>query len=390
MLIFSRKAQRTLLTHTPTTFLGRLPTIWQTSTNFAVIKSDSRMGRLVGLDPAKSSTHDTDFDEDADSTIMILMPRKAQVYDIQATAKLRQQLPKKARSTILASEVDKGSHGHGPNPRHIKMKIGEISSRSSSLQDAMSATEKSDDDDEDMGTEPCSSPTSPMAIDTCVEAGNAKRFGQDSYTSSRRSESHDMSMEYQPAIKAEEQRFGQNPWSYGDAEMQTNMPLASSSLYDIPQQALRNYSFEPGSFDLGINNVFSSVAGSQNAGVSSGIPGLGSAGYEELNTWALRTNGFPNGVSQSAFANPESSHTFPYHSEQIIHGIPEYLRGDGLWFETYMDTRGYSSNMSHSGHNDMHGPQVVCPDQLHRDKPSTAAERRQSYTTGDWPSSAQV
>ena len=393
MSIFSKKAQRTLLKRTPSTSRPRLANIWQTSMSFAVIKLDSRMGRLVGLELATSSTNHTDFDEDADSTILILMPRKAKVHDIQATAKLRQQLPKKARPTVLASELDTASRGYGPNPRQIKMKAETIISRSSSSHDAMSTTEQSDDDDEDTTTEPCSSPTSPMALDAQIGAGNANSFGHDSYTSSCRSESHDVSREYQPFIKAEEQRFGQNPWSYGEPAMQTDMPLASSSPYDLPQQALGNQPFEPGNFDLGANDVFSPMPGSQNAGVSPGVPRLSSPGYGEnqmLNTWPLQANGFPNGVPQNAFANPDGSHTCPYDSNQINHGSSEHLRGEPSWYLTDFDRPDYSSNMSHSGYNDMNGTQIFCPDQLHHGNRSTAAERRQSYTTGDWPSSAQV
>ena len=360
--------------------------------NFAAIKLDSRMGRLVGLELAKPSTHHADYDKDADSTILILMPRKAKVHDIQATAKLRQQLPKKARPTILASELDTASHGYGPNPRQIKMKAETIISRSSSLHDAISTTEQSDDDDEDMTTEPCSSATSPMAIDTQIGAGNANSFGHDSCTSSCRSESHDMSMKYQPVIKAEEQRFGQNPWSYGDAEMPTNMSLESSSPYATPQQALQNQAFDHGSFGLGANDIFSPMPGSQNAGVSPGVPRLGSPGYGEdqmLNTWPLGANEFPNGISQNAFANPDGSHTCPFDSNQMYHGSSDHLH-DPAWYETHLDTQDYISNMSHSGYNDIHGTQMFCPDQLQHDNRSTAAGRRQSYTTGDWPSSAQV
>ncbi|MDI1491672.1 MAG: hypothetical protein OHK93_002881 [Ramalina farinacea] len=330
---------------------------------------------------------------DADSTILILMPRKAKFHDIKVTAKLRQQLPKKARPTFLASELDTASHGYGPNPRQIKMKAETIISRSSSLHDALSTTEQSDDDDEDMTTEPCSSPTSPMALDAQIGAGNANSFGHDSYTSSCRSESHDMSTEFQPVIKAEEQRFGQNPRSYGDAEMQKEMSLTSSSPYDIAQQALGNQQFEPGSFDLGANDVFSAMPGSQNAGVSPGVPGLGSPRYGEnqmLNTWPLQTNEFSNGVSPNAFANSDGSHTCPYDSNQFNQGSSEHLRGEPSWYLTNFDRPDYSSSMSHSGYNDMNGTQIFCPDQIHHGNRSTAAERRESYTTGDWPSSAQV
>ena len=324
---------------------------------------------------------------------MILMPRKAKVYDIQATAKLRQQLSKKSRATILASQPDTAFDGYGPKPRHVKTETETTISPSSSLHDAMSTTEQSaddDDDDEDMTTEPCSSATSPMALDTQLDTGSATSFGHASYASSCRSASHDVSMEYHPVIKTEEQRFSQIPWSCSNAGMQTDMSLASNSAYPTPQQALQNHAFDPRNYYLGPSTAFSTLPGSQNAGLASGIPRLGSSGYGEndmFDPWPLRADGFPNGGSQNAFPPPDGSQISPYDPSQINQGRFEHLRQDPAWFETYCDRPDDRSNMSY---NDMLDTQMFCPNQLHHDNRSTAAERPQSYTTGDWPSSAQV
>lgn len=372
------------------------------------------MGRLVGLEPAKSSLHHTDLDKDGDSKIRILMPRKA---NIKITIKPRQQLPKKARPTLpavkpkvkslstMTSKLNTAFRGHDSNDRQIKMETETIILRSSSLHAATSPADQSADDDEHMTTEPCSSLTSPMATDMTAEhcpslaspmatdiptgSGNGNSFGQDSYTSSCKPESHDVSMKYQPKIKAEEQEFRQNPWSCGNS---TDMSLASSSAYVIQQQALQNSAFDHGSYNHGANNVFGAMPGSQDAGLSSGVPKLGSPGYGEnhmFDPWPLQRNGFSNGAKQSSHADPYSSHTSPYDSNQFNPESYEHLV-DPAWYETYLDMQNYGSSVNHSGYNEMHDTQMLCADQLHHGPHSTAAERRQLYTTGDWPSSAQV
>lgn len=339
---------------------------------------------------AKSSTHRTDFGEDGDSTILILMPRKAKVHDIQAAAKLTQQLMKKASPTVLASEPDTAFPGHGSSLRHIEMKTESNISRSSSLHDAMSTTEQSDEEDEEMMTEPISSPNSSMVMDSRVEAGNASSFEPDSYTSSCRSESYDVSMDYQPAVKAEERLLGQHLWSYSDAKMQTDMPLASSNPYAMSQEASQNQALDNGSFGFGASAVFGTMSGSQTAGVCSGIPRLGYEENQMFNSWPPRMDKFSNGVSQDASANPDGSHASPYDSNQDDLGSSAHLMDEG-WFQTYLDPPGhYDSNMSHPVYNDMNDTQMFCPDQLQYGNRSTAAERRQSCITGDWTSSAPV